>query len=694
MIQWTPDRLKAFKADIERARMVRRHIAEHYGWDANRQRYVPTSDTARAGGKMLPATINTGVDFADVERKKTALFYDTPTVSFVVHNPQEPVVPPPPPQPGQPPPPPGLLWGGLVSLHQRLVNQLLSVHYADAKGAVHKALFDALCPAGVAPVQVGFDVATIQVQQPQTDERGQPVLDAMGQPQMQPVDVPIHEEWWMSRISPKALLMPADHRETSVKNMAWIGYEFSWPAAVVKRRFHLPPDADLPTGGGGDDKPYFEEAGLERQHDDKQVSGCVIEYRPSLLAEATDQPMHPQQIAQIVFLDGKDEPILHRPSPHQNIDPQTARLTADSLTDFTIQPLWLRDLSDAAWIPSDMTVTAALTGELNRYRTITSQMRDGNRAVILYDAEKIDPTVRSKIDQANAPTWVPVAPEALAGGIDSIMAQVVQVGQSRENWSGQDYIERDRSRILGIDANQAGTQAKTNRTATEVSSVQRNSEARFEHERQRVLAWYIRLVCLFDILVIRYASQETVSRLLGPEAAQVWFEHKQALAGAYRYEIQMDSGKYQDVEANKRQWLQLINLIGQSPHVNLVPVLQQMVASYGLDPQAVVIPEPPKTPPDPPKLTISAADFNPALPQFPIVLELARQGGYQISDEAVKEAQEQATRQALITAEVAAAADTPVTPDPPQIQETLPRMPQLNAHLGRESGQRDGPPVN
>lgn len=688
MINWTPKRLDAFKSEIARARKQRKAVADTYGWDDNLERYVPLPKTDAAGRRTWD--VNVGADFQDVERKKAALFYDTPTVSLVPDEPGAPVSAPAPPQPGQQPQPP-VQMGTVVQLHQRLVNGLLAHRYADAKAVVQRVLFDVLCPAGVGIVKVGYDVATMDVEQPVTDPlSGQPL------PVTQTVPVPIHEDWYLARISPYAYLVPADHRDTDVRLAPWVGYDFAIPVSEARRRFKLPDDWKPEGGGEGEDRPYFRDDELKTASDDAEpmVTGCFIEYHPAQLAEPGDPPVHPLQIHELVLIDGERQPVRHEPSPHQTIG-DDARLTPDSITGYTIRPLTLRDRTDQAYVPSDCTVTAPLTKELNRYRTITVKLRDANVPITLYDSELLPADAKDKIDHAEPGARIPLVGGALSQGIDKVAGQLTQVSQNRENWTGQDYIERDRERILGIGGNQVGAQNKTNRTATEVQTVQRNTEARFEQERQRVLAWYVDLVCLFDAMVLRYADVRTAAKILGPQAAQVWAQHKGALAGAYAYEIQIDSGKYIDVEANKRQWLQLLNMIGQSPHVNAVPVLKKLAQAFGLDPAQVVIDQPPQRKPElKTSLAVSAQDLNPSMPQFPLVLEALAQAGYQFSPDAVNAAKAQAQLQATVQAAVANTAETPVPQpgtEPPQIQETLPKMPTLNQHQSDESGDRSGP---
>ena len=66
--------------EIKKARRKRQDIAEKHGWQDNLERYEPKATK----GRKRNADINIGVDFADVESKKAALLFTTPSVALTV----------------------------------------------------------------------------------------------------------------------------------------------------------------------------------------------------------------------------------------------------------------------------------------------------------------------------------------------------------------------------------------------------------------------------------------------------------------------------------------------------------------------------------------------------------------------------------------------------------------------------------
>ena len=706
MIPFTELDLAFWRTQIKDARQVRDDVAEMYGWDENLKRYVPKPTKSATGG--INADINTGADFRDVERKKAALFYDTPQVSLSVTQDRE-VAPA---AQGRPP----LMLSTLVLWHQELLNTLLGPQHANVKPTVLKAIFDCLCPAGVGPVTVGYqatmrtELRTVPLMDPTT---GQPVMQPvpaieqvgaslgllpppMPQPIMQQVEVeiPIYERWFVSRFSPKALLIPSNFRDTDFSRAPWLGRDWRKPLSQVKREYQLPAEW---TASAADDetKPYFENVRLNTNPDDAGdpfVSGVELSYRAALRSE---DEIHPEAMRQLVLVDGKDEPLIHRESPHQDFG-ETGEMAPGSLRGFVDRPLVLRDLSDSAWIPSDSAVTAALTRELERFREQIIDQRNGNKQVIAFDSDKFDPTVTDKIKKSHGVTWVPVAAGALMQGKDAVMVQVAQPTLGRESYLGQDIIERDREQILGIGSNQAGVQSKGgSRTATENTIVQRNSEARFEQERQRVLEWFLDVVGAFDTLVLRYADARIGMQILGEVRGQMWADNQAALVGGYSYTLQVDSGKYLDAEADRRQAMQEYNQLRKDPFVNPRVLLKGLAEKFGHDPAEFIV-EPPR--PDKELKTafsFKGEDFNPMNPGFAIYVKIARQSGWEITDEDVRLAQQQASQMGQGLIPVSGVGSDPRAPQPPpEHPGAQEKAPTINQHQADESGDRTGPKVD
>lgn len=618
-VEMKPERISYWQHAIKMARQKREEMADTYGWKDNLERYLPKP--AKKRGRKV-AEVSVGADFSDVERKKAALLFDQPMVALTPDLVSD-VPAQQPAAPGQPAPP---SFDQGVALHQELLNGILGPLHANAQPTALKAIFDCLCPSGVGPAVIGYHCTKQKIKTPEIkDGFGAVVQEA------QDLEFPIHERFFVSRFSPMALLLPAEHRDTDFQRAPWLGFEWQKPVSQVRREFSLAKDW-MPSQAGESDKKLHFETEHEDHHSegdgDPMVSGATIWYRAELDSDG-ETTLHPEMFKELVFVNGMEQPVVWKDSEHQTLD-QEGRLTPDSLIGNPIRPLVLRDVSDSAWVPSDVAVTGPLTKELNKFRSQLVTQRDGNKQVIAYDSEKFNPTAKDKVTQANGITFVALEAGALAGGMNTVMDQVGQASLGREHWEAQNVIQRDREQILGIGANQVGAQAQTRRTASEVNTVQRNTEARFEQERNRVLAWYLHIVRGVDALVLRYCDARLAAEILGQQKAQTWFALKDSLKGGYRYEIQMDSGKYLDATADRRDVMQNYNLLAKDPLVNRKFLLEQVAKKHGWDPTAFIAqPEPPK--PEPPKvsLTVKGEDLNPMSMQYSNMVLMLQAAGIQ-----------------------------------------------------------------
>lgn len=644
----TPEDLTFWRTEIQRAETLRTNTIAAWDVKGNLERY--TSKTVLTTANTVAHDVNVAKDFSDVERKKAALFYDTPTIALV-------------PDAGTPGPP--------LQLFQELLNQVLGPKRMHTKAMVLPTIQDCLVAIQPVPTEIGYTAVTETIQQPVRDPTtGQPVMGLDG-PQLQAVPVTVWEEFFWKKISAAAILLPVDLRDTRYDDAPWLGYRWRRPQSQVRRQFQLGPDATLADESA--EKPYFSPLTETPEDGEPQATGVKLWYRASLRDPAVS---HPEVIRELVLIDGMDQPAVHRALPYQTIGPD-GRLTPDSLKGFPLHPLALRDLTDAAYVASDCTLTGPLTRELNKFRTQVVQRRDGSKLHVLIDASRVNEDVRQKIGQGNEPTLIPVESGSLDAGAERIMAQVPSIELGRESYLGQDIIERDRAQILGIDANQVGGGNSGARTATEVSTVQRNADARFEQERQRALAWWLTGVQKVAALLLRYGDRIAVE-VLGPQRGAAWVQAKQqGLFGAFSFEIVIDSGNYVDIESRKRQDLQLYNITAQDPATHHEEILTRLATDFGLDPTRWIVSEKPEQKPDPPSVSISVKpeDLDPSLPSYV--------GTY-----------------AILTAGGMKGLPPPMTMvPPPQVPEAphggmAELAPRLNQHQLSESGELSGPPVN
>jgi hypothetical protein len=140
----TPEDLTFWQSEIERAETLRTDTIAAWDSVGNLNRYTPK--TVMSAADVVDAQVNVAKDFSDVERKKAALFYDTPRIALV-------------PDDGTPPPP--------LLLFQEFLNQILGPKRMRTKHMALKAIQDGLVAIQPSPTEIGYTQVSELVPVPQ-----------------------------------------------------------------------------------------------------------------------------------------------------------------------------------------------------------------------------------------------------------------------------------------------------------------------------------------------------------------------------------------------------------------------------------------------------------------------------------------------------------------------------------------------
>jgi hypothetical protein len=574
------DRAK-WESRIDRADHVRKQ--HEPTWDKALERYTAS--------KIDKYDVNALLDFRHVETKKSQMFYQTPEVQLHPIDPEMGELP----------------TLQMLPVRQKVLNHLLGPDGTNVKRTVHTALFDALAPAGVLVTEVGYD-ARYSVD-PLTGAR----VVVWGKP------------FW-ERVSPKKLLIPDDFRSTAFDQAPWLGLKLTMPLTRAKREFQLPDDF---TGTTRDDAVFEHQEQAGRQSGEPLVEYTKIWYQ----AEVFDATiLNPELFRLLILVKGHTAVVTHMDSPFQSID-EMGQLMTDSMRGNPIHLGTLRDLSDSAYIGSDLAVGAQLSNELGKFRTGLIKNRVARTPITNIDPDGYDPETIEKIK--NGEKVVFTKPGVLLSGQNPI--QTSQVGtEPRDNYAAQDTIERDYQQALGQSDNRSGALAKQKRTATEVRAVETGASARSEAERDRLREWFIAGVRKFDTVIQRTITPFDLQRILGPSAAQAWELFRQ-VGGCYVYKVLPDSGVHVDAQQFRAQTLDEYNLLRKDPQINTAELLTTTTRALGKDPGKMVLPQAPEEGPEPIKFSMSIKGEDLIGPQQTAMIEILAQQGVQLSATAINE---------------------------------------------------------
>jgi hypothetical protein len=609
------DDKKAWDARIDRADQVRKQFEPQ--WDRALKRYA---EAIQPESKK----VNPLLDFRHVESKKAQLFYQTPEVQLHPIDPQIPEIP----------------GDAILPLRQRVLNHTLGPDGTDVKRTVHEALFDALAPSGFLPTEIGFDVRLA----PARDALGAPIQGEDGQP----VQVPVWGKPFWVRVSPKKLLIPDAFRSTKFDDAPWLGLKGVMPLTRAKREFALPEDF---AASAQRDEAVFEHGDHPVSAGDPLVEFTKVWYRAELFDPTI---LNPDLYRLLVLVKGLDVPAKHIDSPFQAID-ELGQLTPDSMRGNPIHLGTLRDLSDSAYIPSDLAVGAQLSKEVGNFRTDLLMNRRARQPLTIIDPMGFE---TGEIDKINAGEKVIFCkPGESKSGSPPVM--VAQVGtEPRDNFAAQDYAERDWQGALGTNNNAAGQAEKKKTTATESRIVAGASSARAEAEKDRLREWFIAGVRKFDSVLQRTMTQRDLTLMLGPQGALLWEEWR-ALPGCYVYKILPDSGVHVDAQQFRAQKLDEYNLLRKDPLVNAPELLKAVMRALGHDPAKGVLPQQPESGPEPIKTSFAFKGEDLIGPQSQAVVEILAQMGITVSADAITSLKQ---AQLLVAAGVMGPDGKPPTP--------------------------------
>jgi hypothetical protein len=552
-------------------------------------------------------------DYANVNQKSSQLFFQSPEVQLR-------------------PTMPGL--EEQTHLFQAVVNEQLGPDGADVQSTVAEVLFDLLCAAGFGATKIGYEATTAPVQMPSMSPEA--ALLAGMAPEMVPMvasERVIHQRYFWERFSPGQLLYPEDFTGSNFDKSPWVGMRYRADASVTRRQYGLEPDAGKESKDANDEMLMAEQADAADKSTTPKLTISEIWYRASIF---DPEASNPELIRQIVFIEGVDDPVVHRDSPYQRFD-QFGRFET-GMRGFPIHILTTRYVSDQALPPADCDITRVLVDEKSKFRSQMIQQRDRSLPQRWVNTQRAGKEFIDKV--TGDPMSAFQAVIAVDGDGKEMIGEISTARYPRENYTANDYCDRDIQKALAMGSNQAGAETDTSRTATELSLIQGNTDVRMDYERGQVLKWYCKGAEKFAALIQLFADETQYVQVLGGKAPQMQAWDKTKIAGRYVFTAKPDSAIRVDAAQERRSALDLYRVTANDPNVRRTELLKSIVQKYGFDPATVVAEELPEKGPEPPKVTlsISGADLAPTMPQYQACLAILSANGIHIDPAAAMRA--------------------------------------------------------
>ena len=606
-------------------------------WRKNLDRY--NGAKAVLNGVTQDQTINVNVDFYNTEQKKAQLFYQNPKLILTPKRTDN---------QGQPMDETGVIAGAVL-------NHYLGPDVIDAVELADQVISDLLVPAGIGVTKIGYESLTQDVTVPTgriDPMTGQPALGMDGQPETTTVPKVVWDRYYWDEISPEFFRLPASFMSTRYDRAPWLGWQFQLDADRISREFGV--DRSLVMDGTQEaqtlapdaDKPYVKATSR----------GYELWYRAAIYDPSCKSPDEYRRIV-ILEKEGGKRVVVHGVSPYQRFDPATGQLIA-GMKGNPIHVCALRSMTATAIPNSDCQQGRQLTDELSMGRSQMVNQRNRNLPMRAFDKTRVDADTIQRFERGEIQSLIP-----FDGPITDDMFRVLANATfPRENFSFNDVIGRDLQKTWALSDNQNSVQSDSQRTATEVNSIDKASDTRMSKERNKFLGWYVRGAQKLFALIQLFADEPEIVKIVGPGGEAQWKQwDKTTIAGDFAFDMHPDSSERIDAAEQLNKKLRGYNLLANDPNINRAMLTKQVVQEFGWDP-AMVMQQPPPPPPDPPKISFA---FNGADLSNPLVLRFLKENGAPVTD---------------LDIQAASAAHTGILPDapPPEAQ-----APAAVAHGGR-----------
>lgn len=493
-------------------------------------------------------------------------------------------------------------YAGAVPPFLKSVNYELSGRRMHMGAAMEECMNDVVNASGIAGMMVGFAARFAEIDMPEMDSLPGPngpvqvssippdklqmlvqLLKAKG------VDIPMRKQrhqtdyrFFAKRISPVDLLWPEEFVGSDFDEADFLGYRdrCSWPDAVSD--FELKPEqkeAVLATTGedSSTDRTLRSDGHTLDLSEAEVVKFDTIYYRRSR-ADVHEQSF--SSIWKLVFVDGIDEPVIHRQWEGQKYIPGTGKYVGACR--YPLRFLTLTYITDNAIPPSDSAAGRPQVTDLRRSRSQYFKNRQFSTPLRWFDINRVDRPIQDLLMRGKVQGMIPTN-----GDGSRAIGEVARSSYPPENQAFDQTTQSDLERVWQIGADQSGAYAQGRRTGTEANIVQQNFTTRNGQERARVADFFLSAVEVLCGWMTLYSDFPNLSDEERQQMQSVW--DMQSVPHDIVLNILPDSTVILDTNAKIERISKFLNLTGKSGYVNPKPLIIEMALLSGIDPSKVVI---------------------------------------------------------------------------------------------------------
>lgn len=574
-----------WKARLDRCKKKRADLARDWSINIDYRRGKPF-ETASDEDRVAVS-----IDWSQTKAKQASLFSAVPTVMLTPRHPA---------------------FAPAIPIFAKKLNETIT----DAKVgiAMDECLPDVINAAGIAAVIVGFESRQEMKRVPKVDTTlmdEATKAEVLGNPKAFDSVPQVHDQrFYCRRISPGELLWPTEFAKSDFDEAPWLGYSGRMTWAEAKATFKLDDAVKSEVVGqstagstGGVEGAQLRNA--HRTDPDGDSETDVVEYDEIYYwAHRFDADcFYFSKIRRLVFIRGLDKAVIDEDYKGQQMSSDGSYYVG--VTKLPIRVLTLTYISDEAIPPSDTAVGRPQVDEMIKFRSQMMQQRDHSLPMRWFDVNRTDPAI---VDALMKGTWQGMIP--VNGDGSKAIGEVARASQPPEGFEHNRIISNDIQQSWQTGPNQTGDFNEGQRSASEANIVQSNFNTRIGYERARVASFFCGIAEVLAGLVAMFGNFETPEiGKDGLQRLQAW--DPKAIGNCYAYTIRTDSTVLLDSNQRMHKLSKFLDLTAKSGYVKIEPVLKEIAALAGLDPEAVIEAPAPKGP-EPPNVSfrVSAEDLK------------------------------------------------------------------------------------
>lgn len=460
----------------------------------------------------------------------------------------------------------------VATFEQRLNDTLI---LAGIESAMDEVLPDVINAAGFGAILVAHEAMTEQVDVPAIDFKTLPpeTLQVIQQTKKMPdgSDIPMttvprttDHRYTINRISPSDLLWPINFTGSDFDKAPWIGRTGRMSWAQAQARFKLT-DQEKATVLG-EEKPVTDrltnDIEKDRNGSDQLVQFDEIFYKEfefDALAKSYSLIHH------LIFVSGKDEPVIDEAWQGQKME-------GDSFVGSSKAPIRVLTLSyitDESIPPSDSAIGRPQVNEINKLRTLTLHQRERSLPVRWFDINRVDLSIQQSLMRG---TWQAMIP--VQGQGTNVLGEISRATYPQENFAFDKIAKSDLAEVWAVGPDQTSQDIETKGEADVAES---HFQTRISRERAKVAKFFCTVAEVLGAFLCLYDAPESFGEGFDP-----------GLSKSLTYSILADSTVLLNATQRLKQLVDFVNFAAKSGFVDVEPVLKEIAALSGLNPNQVI----------------------------------------------------------------------------------------------------------